>query len=66
MNLTNKLFHIALFVLTSFLVSGQDRWQWFEFYLQWNDSTKTVTDMLATLDGHFWFRNKTVFKNYCN
>ena len=72
MNQTNKLLLFIFLVLTSFLTSGQDRTQWFEFYLPWNDSTKTVTDMSTTLDapagkygflqvtpdGHFRFENK--------
>ena len=72
MNQMNKLLLFSIFALTSFLTSGQDRTKWFEFYLPWNDSTKTVTDMSTTLDapagkygflqvtpdGHFRFENK--------
>ena len=72
MNLINKSLFLALFILTTLIVSGQDRTKWFEFYLPWNDSTKTVTDMSTTLDapagkygflkvtpdGHFRFENK--------
>ena len=73
MNRSGKLLLFSIFVLMSFLAPGQDRTQWFEFYLPWNDSTKTVTDMSATLDapagkygflqvtpdGHFRFEKKT-------
>ena len=62
-----------LLLLISFHSLGQDRTKWFEFYLPWTDSTKTVTDMSAYLDapagkhgflqvtpdGHFKFENKT-------
>ncbi len=61
-----------LFLLISFHSFAQDRSKWFEFYLPWNDSSKTVTDMSAYLDapagkygflkvtpdGHFRFENK--------
>ncbi len=64
--------NIAVLLISKFL-SAQDRTQWFEFYLPWNDSSKTVTDMSAYLDapagkhgflqvtpdGHFRFENKT-------
>ncbi|HSM46847.1 MAG TPA: carbohydrate binding domain-containing protein, partial [Draconibacterium sp.] len=60
-------------LLISMFSSAQDRTKWFEFYLPWNDSSKTVTDMSAYLDapagkhgflqvtpdGHFRFENKT-------
>ena len=63
---------LGLIILINSLHShGQDRSQWFEFYLPWNDSSKTVTDMSAYLDapagkygflqvtpdGHFKFEN---------
>ena len=62
-----------LLLFISFHSLGQDRSKWFEFYLPWNDSSKTVTDMSAYLDapagkhgflqvtpdGHFRFENKT-------
>ncbi len=65
-----------LFFILTLLISmslfAQDRTKWFEFYLPWTDSTKTVTDMSAYLDapagkhgflqvtpdGHFKFENK--------
>ena len=67
-----KLFSIIL-ILYTVATSAQDRSKWFEFYLPWNDSSKTVTDMSAFLnapagkygflqvtpDGHFKFENKT-------
>ena len=60
-----------LLILFTITVSAQDRSKWFEFYLPWNDSSKTVTDMSAYLDapagkygflkvtpdGHFKFEN---------
>lgn len=63
---------VFLFLLLPALFSAaQDRSQWFEFYLPWNDSTQTITDMSAYLDppagkygfvqvtpdGHFKFEN---------
>jgi hypothetical protein len=62
-----------LLLLISLCSFAQDRSKWFEFYLPWTDSTKTVTDMSAyldapagkhgflqvTSDGHFRFENKT-------
>ena len=64
--------NIAILLITMFS-SAQDRSKWFEFYLPWNDSSKTVTDMSnyldvpagkygflqVTPDGHFKFENKT-------
>lgn len=41
---------------------AQDRSNWFEFYLPWNDSSKTVTNMSAYLDapaGKYGFLNIT-------
>jgi hypothetical protein len=72
MNRPNKLLLFTVFALSSLFAHGQDRSKWFEFYLPWNDSTKTVTDMSSTLDapagkhgflmvtpeGHFRFENK--------
>ncbi len=66
-----RIFSVVL-ILTTFTISAQDRSQWFEFYLPWDDSTKTITDMSAYLDapagkygylqttpdGHFRFENK--------
>lgn len=60
-----------LFILCSDL-PGQDRSEWFEFYLPWDDSTESITNMSAYLDapagkygfvqvtpeGHFRFENK--------
>lgn len=65
-----RIFTFAL-VLIALAVDAQDRSQWFEFYLPWDDSTKTVTDMSGYLDapagkdgfltitpeGHFRFEN---------
>lgn len=62
-----------VFLLFPLSLLAQDRSKWFEFYLPWNDSSKTVTDMSAYLDapagkhgflkvtpdGHFRFENKT-------
>jgi len=72
MNQANKFLLFTIFTLIALFTTGQDRTKWFEFYLPWNDSTKTVTDMSATLDapagkygflqvtpeGHFRFENK--------
>lgn len=60
------------FIFLLFNANSQDRSKWFEFYLPWNDSSKTVTDMSAYLDapagkhgflkvtpdGHFRFEKK--------
>lgn len=68
------------FICFSFILSlsaatslyGQDRSEWFEFYLPWTDSTRNLTDMSGYLDkpagkygflevtpdGHFKFENK--------
>jgi len=60
-----------LFFLNSNL-PGQDRSEWFQFYLPWDDSTESVTNMSAFLDapagkygfvqvtpdGHFRFENR--------
>lgn len=62
-----------VFLLISMFSTAQDRSKWFEFYLPWNDSSKTVTDMSAYLDapagkhgflqtthdGHFSFENSS-------
>jgi len=62
----------SFLLLFSFFTSpAQDRSKWFEFYLPWDDSTKTITDMSGYLDapagkygflkttpdGHFRFEN---------
>ena len=58
-------------ILTSTFLHGQDRSNWFEFYLPWDDSSNTITDMSGYLDapagkygfmevtpdGHFKFEN---------
>jgi hypothetical protein len=58
--------------ITVFFTRAQDRSEWFEFYLPWDDSSKTITNMSAYLDapagkhgflqvtpeGHFKFENK--------
>lgn len=63
----------AIIILISVAATAQDRSQWFEFYLPWDDSTKTATDMSAYLDapagkhgflkitpdGHFRFENSS-------
>ncbi len=68
-----KLKILTIIFLLPILASAQDRSKWFEFYLPWDDSSKTVTDMSAYLDapagkygflkttpdGHFRFENKT-------
>jgi hypothetical protein len=68
-----KVFLNITILLISMFSFAQDRTKWFEFYLPWNDSSKTVTDMSAYLDapagkhgflqvtpdGHFKFENKT-------
>lgn len=65
------LFSILLILISTFIIA-QDRSTWFEFYLPWDDSTKTITDMSGYLDapagkhgflqitpdGHFRFENK--------
>jgi len=62
-----------IFIFLLFNANSQDRSKWFEFYLPWNDSSKTVTDMSAYLDapagkygflqvtpdGHFRFEKKS-------
>ncbi|TNF39567.1 MAG: hypothetical protein EP310_10350, partial [Bacteroidetes bacterium] len=67
----NVFFNLILLLLVM-CSSAQDRSKWFEFYLPWTDSTKTITDMSAYLDapagkhgflqvtpdGHFKFENK--------
>lgn len=67
----NKLLLNIIILLFSMFSTAQDRSKWFEFYLPWNDSSKTVTDMSALLDapagkygflqttsdGHFKFEN---------
>jgi hypothetical protein len=67
-----KLFFNIIVLLLVLCSTAQDRTRWFEFYLPWNDSSKTVTDMSAYLDapagkhgflqvtpdGHFKFENK--------
>ncbi len=67
-----KLFFNIILLLLVMSSTAQDRSKWFEFYLPWNDSSKTVTDMSAYLDapagkhgflqvtpdGHFKFENK--------
>lgn len=67
-----KLFFNIILLLLVLCSTAQDRTRWFEFYLPWNDSSKTVTDMSAYLDapagkhgflqvtpdGHFKFENK--------
>ena len=69
----NKLLLNIIILVFSLISSAQDRTKWFEFYLPWTDSTKTITDMSAYLDapagkhgflqvtpdGHFQFENKT-------
>lgn len=61
-----------ILTLLLFNANSQDRSKWFEFYLPWNDSSRTVTDMSAyldapagkhgflkvTSDGHFRFEKK--------
>lgn len=68
----NKLLLKIIILLLPLISTAQDRSKWFEFYLPWNDSSKTVTDMSAYLeapagkhgflqvtpDGHFSFENK--------
>ena len=67
--------HRLFLLITISMISGislaQDRSEWFEFYLPWNDSTKTLTDLSSYLDapagkhgflqvtpdGHFKFEN---------
>ncbi|MDX1284422.1 MAG: hypothetical protein R3182_05405 [Draconibacterium sp.] len=64
---------IVLIFISIFLsVNAQDRSEWFEFYLPWDDSTQTITNMSTyldspagkygflqvTSDGHFKFENK--------
>jgi len=63
---------IALVFVFSLNLPGQDRSEWFEFYLPWDDSTESVTNMSAFLDapagkygfvkvtpdGHFRFENR--------
>ncbi|MCF8226900.1 MAG: carbohydrate binding domain-containing protein [Bacteroidales bacterium] len=65
-----NVFLIIYFVF-SFPLFSQDRTGWFEFYLPWDDSTESVTNMSAYLDppagkhgflqvtpaGHFRFQN---------
>ena len=41
---------IILIILCLLPLHAQDRSEWFEFYLPWDDSTKTVTDMSGYLD----------------
>ncbi len=62
----------VILIFSVLLLFAQDRSDWFEFYLPWSDSSKTVTDMSAyldppagkhgflqvTSDGHFKFENK--------
>jgi len=45
-----KVLSSLIILLISVFASGQDRSKWFEFYLPWNDSSKTITDMSAYLD----------------
>jgi hypothetical protein len=63
---------ISLLFFISCNLPGQDRSEWFEFYLPWDDSTVSVTNMSAFLDapagkygfvqvtpdGHFRFENR--------
>lgn len=63
----------AFLLIFSTLLKAQDRSEWFEFYLPWDDSTESLTNMSAyldapagkhgflevTQDGHFKFQNAT-------
>lgn len=63
---------ISLLFFISCNLPGQDRSEWFEFYLPWDDSTVSITNMSAFLDapagkygfvqvtpdGHFRFENR--------
>lgn len=65
-----SIFSLLFFI--SCYLPGQDRNEWFEFYLPWDDSTGSITDMSGFLDapagkhgfvkvtpdGHFAFENK--------
>lgn len=46
----NKFIFGFIILISALHSQGQDRSKWFEFYLPWNDSSKTVTDMSAYLD----------------
>ncbi len=73
-----KKFFTSIFILMTFLVVAQDRSEWFEFYLPWDDSTHTITDMSGYLeapagkygflevtpDGHFKFQNKVTNERF--
>ncbi len=39
----------ALFILSQ-LINAQNRKEWYEFYLPWDDTTRTVTDVSGLLD----------------
>jgi hypothetical protein len=65
------LFLISMVLFSSWNLSGQDRSEWFEFYLPWDDTIASITNLSAFLDapagkhgfvqvtpdGHFKFEN---------